>query len=140
MPILGSYGFMLLINYHNLYKAIAWLCKLYKTDVLGLYIGPYLTVVAQSNEAAKEAMNNSNFDGKPVLPLALLREPNFKPYGLFFSEGDLWHEQRRFALRYMRDYGFGRRFDELEIELNEEILEFVNFIKNGPKHDFEKVR
>lgn len=131
---------MLLVNYNHLYKAIDWLCKFYKTDVLGLWVGPYLTMVAHSYEATKDSMNNVDFDGKPLLPLAALREPDFKPYGVFFSEGDLWHEQRRFLLRFLRDYGLGRRFDELELELNEEILEFVNFIKNGPKYDFEKVR
>lgn len=59
--------------------------------------------------------------------------------GIFFSEGELWHEQRRFLLRYLRDFGFGRRFDELELELNDELMEFVDFLKNGPKHEHEKV-
>lgn len=59
--------------------------------------------------------------------------------GIFFSEGHVWHEQRRFVLRYLRDFGFGRRFDELELELNEELLELVDFLKNGPKYEFEKV-
>lgn len=74
---------MLLLNYQHLYKAIAWLCKYYKTDVLGLYIGPYLTMVAHSNDATKESMNEPNFDGKPFLSLAAIREPDFKPYGAF---------------------------------------------------------
>lgn len=82
MPILGAYGFLLLMNYKHLYKAIDWLCKYYKTDVLGLYTGPYLTIVAHSADATKEAMNNPAFDGKPALPLATLREPDFKSYGM----------------------------------------------------------
>lgn len=59
--------------------------------------------------------------------------------GIFFSDGDLWHDQRRFMLRYMRDFGFGRRFDELELEINDELVQLVDFLKNGPKYDFEKV-
>lgn len=81
LPIFGAYGFMLLLNYKHLYRAVAWLCKYYKTDVLGLYVGPYLAMVTHSYEATKECMNNINFDGKPLLPLAALREPNFQPYG-----------------------------------------------------------
>lgn len=59
--------------------------------------------------------------------------------GIFFTEGPLWHEQRRFALRNLRDYGFGRRQDELELELHDETLNLIDLIKNGPKYDFEKV-
>lgn len=51
----------------------------------------------------------------------------------------MWHEQRRFALRNLRDFGFGRRQDELELELQDEILNLIDLIKNGPKYDFEKV-
>lgn len=59
--------------------------------------------------------------------------------GIFFTEGKTWHEQRRYILRNMRDFGFGRRFDELELEINDEIAHFVNVLKNGPVYDHEKV-
>lgn len=59
--------------------------------------------------------------------------------GIFFTEGELWHEQRRYALRNLRDFGFGRRHDDLEIESSEEILSLIDLLKNGPKYDFEKV-
>lgn len=79
---MGSYAFMLLLNYRHLHRAIRWLCKFYKTDMLGLYAGSYLVVVTHSYEATKEAMNNPNFDGKPALRLAMLRDPEFKPRGI----------------------------------------------------------
>lgn len=59
--------------------------------------------------------------------------------GIFFTDGALWHEQRRFALRNLRDFGFGRRHDELELELNDETLHLIDLLKNGPKYNFEKV-
>lgn len=55
-------------------------------------------------------------------------------------EGDVWHEQRRFTLRYLRDYGFGRRFDTLEKEIEVQILQFIDLVKNGPKYPHEKVK
>lgn len=82
IPLLGSYGFFLLLNYNNLYKAIGWLCKFYKTDVLGFYVGEYLVVATNSLDATKEAMNNPNFDGKPSLKLAAMRDPEFKQHGM----------------------------------------------------------
>lgn len=42
-------------------------------------------------------------------------------------------------LRYLRDFGFGRRFDELEYSLNEELTYLVDLIRYGPKYDFEHV-
>lgn len=52
----------------------------------------------------------------------------------------MWHEQRRFILRYLRDFGFGRRFDILEQEIQMQIAQFIDIIKNGPKYDHERVR
>lgn len=59
--------------------------------------------------------------------------------GIFFTEGDLWFEQRRFALRYMRDFGFGRRFDSLERQIQAELLQYIGVLKNGPEYPYEKV-
>lgn len=58
--------------------------------------------------------------------------------GIFFRDGEFWRKQRRFTLRYLRDFGFGRRFDELEIHIDEELRAFVELIKGGAKYDFEK--
>lgn len=59
--------------------------------------------------------------------------------GIFFIDGPVWKEQRRFTLRHLRDYGFGRRFESLENEIKDEIMNFVNLIKEGPKYEHEKV-
>lgn len=59
--------------------------------------------------------------------------------GIFFTDGPFWKNQRRFALRHLRDYGFGRRFEELEIELGEEIKNLIDLIRNGPKYECEQV-
>lgn len=59
--------------------------------------------------------------------------------GIFFTEGDIWHDQRRFTLRYLRDFGFGRRFDSLEKEIEIQIAEYFDIIKSGPKFSHENV-
>lgn len=59
--------------------------------------------------------------------------------GIFFTEGALWHEQRRFALRYLRDFGFGRRFESLENEIHDEIMQFIDMLKFGPTYPHEQV-
>lgn len=53
-------------------------------------------------------------------------------------EGLQWKDQRRFALRHLRDFGFGRRFSELEMDIADELKQLIDIIKNGPKYKHEK--
>lgn len=64
----------------------------------------------------------------------------YKITGVFFIEGRKWQEQRRFALRHMRDFGFGRRQEKLETEIMDEASLFLDILKNRPIYDGEKVR
>ena len=40
-----------------------------------------------------------------------IRMPNNKGNytGIMFSQGQEWNEQRRFSLRYLKDFGFGKQ-------------------------------
>jgi hypothetical protein len=58
--------------------------------------------------------------------------------GIFFVNGEIqWRDQRRFSLWHLRDFGFGRRFQELEVETRDEIADFIQMVKEGPKFDHE---
>lgn len=72
---------MLLLNYNHLHKAIDWLCKYYKTDVLGLYAASFPTIVLNSERTARESLNNPDLDGKPQLLLSRMRDPEFQIRG-----------------------------------------------------------
>lgn len=60
--------------------------------------------------------------------------------GFFFTEGDLWQEQRRFTLQTLRQFGFGCRSESLEKEIEDQIAQFIDIVKNGPKYPHENVR
>lgn len=137
IPFLGGYAIMLMINYWHIHKAATKLCEFYKTKILGVYLGSFPTIIVNDLAIVKEVLNRVEFDGRPNLFLARMREKNFQRRGIFFTEGPDWKEQRRFILRYMRDYGFGRRFDELEAETNSEILTLLEMLRYGPKHAHE---
>ena len=59
--------------------------------------------------------------------------------GIFFTDGYFWHVQRRFSLRYMRDFGFGRREESLEEVMANDTKEMIDMVVNGTKNEAEKV-
>ncbi|GAB0087451.1 Cytochrome P450 [Sergentomyia squamirostris] len=137
IPIFGSYLFLLLINHKELHKAILLLSKWYKSKTISFYVGGFLVVACNDYEGAKEILNRSEFDGRPDIFMARMRDPDLYQRGIFFVDGPFWKDQRRFALRHLRDYGFGRRFTTLEIEVRDEICLFLDILRGGPKYPHE---
>ncbi|XP_034485747.1 probable cytochrome P450 304a1 [Drosophila innubila] len=137
LPVFGSYLFLLLINYKYLHKAALTLSKWYKSDIIGLYVGKFPVAVVHNAEGVRAILNNQDFDGRPAIYVGQMRDPGDSIRGIFFQEGVLWKEQRRFILRYLRDFGFGRRFDELELIIKEEITDMLDLIRNGPRYEHE---
>uniref|UniRef100_A0A1B0DHC9 Uncharacterized protein n=1 Tax=Phlebotomus papatasi TaxID=29031 RepID=A0A1B0DHC9_PHLPP len=80
-----------------------------------MYLAAVPTVICHDADGVKEILNRQEFDGRADIYLARMRDPNHNLRGIFFTEGPFWKNQRRFTLRHLRDYGFGRRFTELEI-------------------------
>ncbi|XP_036673912.3 probable cytochrome P450 304a1 [Drosophila suzukii] len=142
IPMFGSYLFMLLINFKYLHKAALTLSRWYKSDIIGLYVGPFPVAIVHSSEGVRQILNNKVFDGRPQLYVAAMRDPGQDVRGIFFQDGPLWKEQRRFILRYLRDFGFGRRFEQLELVIQEQLTDMLDMIRNGPKypHEHEMVK
>ncbi|XP_063706238.1 probable cytochrome P450 304a1 [Culicoides brevitarsis] len=126
------------MNRKNLHLAVLKLCKWYNTKILGFYIGDTPTIVANDYESVREILFNQAYDGRPDIYVARLRDPDHEKRGIFFTDGPQWKEQRRFTLRHLRDYGFGRRFETLESEIRDELTELINIIKGGPRYEHEK--
>lgn len=54
-----------------------------------------------------------------------------------FVDGELWHEQRRFTLRHLRDLGFGKT--SIEDQMIDEINELLSDIDSVSKSDPDNV-
>lgn len=134
----GSYLFLLLLNYDALHKAVLTLCKYYKSKVIGFYIGPFPTIVANDYESVKELLYQRDLDGRPDIFVARMRDPNENLKGIFFTEGLGWRDQRRFILRHLRDQGFGCRATDLECEIRDEVNSFMELLKGGPVYPHEQ--
>ncbi|KAJ9576647.1 hypothetical protein L9F63_025457 [Diploptera punctata] len=64
LPIYGSYWFLLLINYKYTFKAVDYLARKYRTNVLGLFMGSMPTVVACDYDSIQEVLTKSEFQGR----------------------------------------------------------------------------
>ncbi len=108
--------------------------------VIGFFHGPFPAIVTTDSKAIKELLHRSEFDGRPDIFAVRLREPEFKLRGLFFTQGSFWKEQKSFVLRYLGEYGFGKRNQKYEEEVNDELQKLVEMLKDGPKFQHEQVK
>jgi len=94
--------------------------------VFKLYIANKLVIVLGDYDAIQEAMikQGDAFQGRPQFQAVMPRK--FHGHGVIMSEGNLWKEQRRFALSTLRDFGVGRPL--LESKIKEEIEYLVERI------------
>ncbi|XP_037084458.1 methyl farnesoate epoxidase-like [Pollicipes pollicipes] len=99
-------------------------------DILGFVLPTgEKTVHICKFEDIKEACAMQEMSGRPN-SFALLVRSFQQKLGVIFSEGPAWVEHRRFALRHLRDLGFGKNsmestvlneFEELSQEMKREI-------------------
>ncbi|CAH2071570.1 unnamed protein product, partial [Iphiclides podalirius] len=136
LPLYGAYWLLLAKVYNNLAAACIKFSEEYKTKVLGMSIGAVPVVIVNDAKLIKEVLNREEFDGRMDIILGRLRS-FWKKLGIFFTDGYFWQVQRRFTLRYMRDYGFGRRDEILETTIAHETKEMLNIVINGPKYHAE---
>ncbi|KAL9898144.1 putative cytochrome P450 304a1 [Glossina fuscipes fuscipes] len=138
LPFFGSYLFMMLTNFKYSYKSVLKFSEWYKSDIVGFYMGSFPVVVIHNAEAIRQVLRDARYDGRVPAYLVLMRHPEEKLEGVLFQEGSIWKEQRRFVLRYLRDYGFGRRFAELELFIQDQLNDMLDLIRSGPCYEHEK--
>ncbi|KAF6201395.1 hypothetical protein GE061_005843, partial [Apolygus lucorum] len=108
-----------------LYKATAELARQYG-PVVGLKVGKDRQVVCCDYPSIKEMLTKDEFDGRPQGPFYETRTWGTRR-GLLLTDEEFWVEQRRFVLRHLRDFGFGRRTMAELVEQEAEHL--VNYFK-----------
>ncbi|XP_046999526.1 methyl farnesoate epoxidase-like [Schistocerca americana] len=95
--------------------------------VVGLMLGSQLGVAVCRPDAVFEALKNDDLQGRP--DNKFFRERTFnKRLGVFFTDGPFWAQQRRFTLRHLRDFGFGKI--SMEGRILEEVEDLVGSLAN----------
>ncbi|XP_046395180.1 methyl farnesoate epoxidase-like [Ischnura elegans] len=128
-PIVGSFYYTRKWGPY-LYQSTATMKKLYG-DVVGFYLGPTPVVLVSGLDAIKELSFRDDLAGRPTLMLhRVLKEV----HGLLFTSGERWKEQRRFSLRHLRDFGFGKSsMENITIEEIESVFAEIDKSLEGKK-------
>jgi cytochrome P450 len=98
-------------------------------DIVGFQLGPQNAVLLSDFETLKKAFSGDSVTGRPdnireVFHAFFQKDDAEKSDGgLVFSQGQHWKEQRRFALRTLRDFGFGK--SSMQGLINEEVAKLV---------------
>ncbi|XP_055954831.1 cytochrome P450 2B19 [Patella vulgata] len=106
-------------------------------DIFSMYFGPRLVIVLNGYDKIKEALvkNGDLFSDRPTL---FVSEMIGKRRGIVSSSGQLWKDQRKFALETLREFGFGRTI--LEDKIHEEIEVFIEVIRKHNGRQFDMFR
>ena len=100
-------------------------------DVVGFQLGSELAVALSDYEILSNAFKDSRFTGRPkslqtVMSAFFSSSPNESNAGIVFTDGHQWTEQRRFAFKTLRDFGFGKKCMEdvilYEVQKLEKVL------------------
>lgn len=104
LPLLGS---VLFIPKKLLHLTLAdWLRKY--GPVVGLFFGSKPAVAICGPREVLEVLRREEFQSRPNATIFTDRSFG-KKLGVIFSDGQFWVEQRRFTLRHLRDFGFGKK-------------------------------
>ncbi|KAK7864643.1 hypothetical protein R5R35_012415 [Gryllus longicercus] len=109
LPVLGSALAVAKLRKQTgyLYEATAELGRRYG-PVVGLRVGKDRQVVLCGYDAMKEMLMKDELDGRPQGPFYETRTWGVRR-GVLLTDEEFWQEQRRFILRHLREFGFGRR-------------------------------
>ncbi|TRY81001.1 hypothetical protein TCAL_13811 [Tigriopus californicus] len=102
-------------------------------EVVGLQLGSELTVLLSDFDEISMAFKDKRFTGRPkalteTMTAFFASHPGEKNGGIVFSHGDQWTEQRRFALKTLRDFGFSKK--NMEDVIMDEVYKMIDILKD----------
>ncbi|CAG7828574.1 unnamed protein product, partial [Allacma fusca] len=65
-------------------------------------------IVVTDGKLIREVLQMNEFSGRPRINLLDSRCDDNIPRGIGTTEGSTWMEQRRFAIKYLRELGYGK--------------------------------
>ncbi|CAG7723288.1 unnamed protein product, partial [Allacma fusca] len=90
-----------------------------------MYIGDDRHIVLSDLDLIKKALQHPSLQGRPRVEIVEFDGPS---HGIPLNTGRAWQDQRRFTLRHLRDFGFGKNY--MEALIQEEVVELLDRLKS----------
>ena len=118
MATTGSMGWPLIghlpyFKPFNIYPLMGYFTRKYG-PIFRIKLGSYNAIVITDYNLVKKAFSSADFTFRADFMTAKLF--SLDGHGLLLSSGNIWHEQRRFALRLLRDLGMGKSSLEAHVQ------------------------
>ncbi|XP_016914993.1 methyl farnesoate epoxidase-like isoform X1 [Apis cerana] len=127
LPFIGNILDIIRLINETKYYSDTW-CRLAEKygSVVGLKLGfDQPLIIVSGKSAVTEMLNRSEFDGRPSGFLYKYRCGGMQQ-GILFTDTDVWHSQRRFALKTLKQFGFGK--NSMEHILQHDAIALTNII------------
>jgi cytochrome P450 family 2 subfamily U polypeptide 1 len=93
-----------------------------------MFDAAFSVIVINGYKLIQEALKHDVMNGRPNFEGWRLGNGGIQNRGILFTDANSnWNEQRRFALRNLRDFGFGKESNEAM--LVNELEELIKYIK-----------
>ncbi|KAL3875520.1 hypothetical protein ACJMK2_033465 [Sinanodonta woodiana] len=101
-------------------------------DIYRLYMGPKLVIIISGYETIKEVFvkRGGEFSDRPDFLLQLIGDNQ----GIASSSGELWTKLRKFTLKTLRSFGFGKT--SLEVKIHTEVSILLSEIEKENQNPF----
>lgn len=64
LPIYGAYWIVLATEFNNLSEAFRKLSEKYKSKIIGMFLGPFKTIVINDPDMIRDMLYHEDFDGR----------------------------------------------------------------------------
>ncbi|XP_071452856.1 methyl farnesoate epoxidase-like [Hetaerina americana] len=101
-------------------------------EVVGLFSGSIPVILVSSLEGIKEVSARDDFSARPRSKL--MEHIDSGTFGVLWTSGEKWKEQRRFTLRHLKDLGLGKRsLEGITHEELEAVFAEIDKLSGGSK-------
>ncbi|CAL8112753.1 unnamed protein product [Orchesella dallaii] len=91
--------------------------------IVAVDFGSYPAIGISDYRILREVLADPGFSGRPNLNVFQHRSRDIIPRGILFTEGRQWTEQRKFAIKQLKDLGYARA--SVETTIHAEINDFL---------------
>ena len=137
LPFVGSLPFLPSGTAHSdkLFNNRA--LRIYSKYFTTVHMGNCAIIIIQDFELARDLLSRPEFSGRATMHKMMdkVRGYNGKMVGVAGTQGHVWTEQRRFILKHLRDFGFGKQKMDAVIqdEANDAIRKLIDESRNGER-------